>query len=45
MQTASLPPYFIEWVSRIREEEVWIQDQLHAASSQLIIVHKIIGTL
>jgi len=25
MQIASLPPYFIDRVSRVRKEEVWIQ--------------------
>tara|TARA_B110000285_G_scaffold233052_1_gene305725 strand:+ start:610 stop:1494 length:885 start_codon:yes stop_codon:yes gene_type:complete len=40
MQTASLPPYFIDRVSHVREDNAWIQTQLHAASSRLIIVHQ-----
>ncbi len=40
MHTASLSPYFIDRVSHVREDNVWIQAQLHGATARLIAVHQ-----
>jgi NAD+ diphosphatase len=40
MQTASLSPYFIDRVSHVREDNVWIQAQLDAGSTRLIAVYQ-----
>lgn len=40
MQITQLSPYFIDRVSHVREDSVWIQAQLNDPATRLIVVHR-----